>query len=101
MKTTLLALATALALGTLAGCDRTPDERAKATPSTTSPAGAGGTAARQSDTPTTPANAGTPSEADKKTGSNPVQGQVDPKQREQHKDFQQRGDGAGPKQPGG
>jgi hypothetical protein len=29
-----------------------------------------------------------------------VQGQVDPKQGEQNKDFQQRGDGAGPK-PGG
>jgi hypothetical protein len=29
-----------------------------------------------------------------------VQGQVDPKQGEQHKDFQQKGAGAGPK-PGG
>jgi hypothetical protein len=100
MKTTLLALAIALALGALTGCDRTPDERAKVTPPSTSSAGAGGTATRQSDTPSTPANAGTPSEGEKKTGSNPVQGQVDPKQREQHKDFQQRGDGAGPKQPG-
>jgi hypothetical protein len=101
MKTTFLVFAAALALGTLAACDRTPEERAKVTPPTSSPAGAGGTATRQSDTPTTPANAGTPSEAEKNTGSNPVQGQVDPKQREQHKDFQQRGDGAGPKQPGG
>jgi hypothetical protein len=28
-----------------------------------------------------------------------VQGQVDPKQREQHKDFQMRGDSAGPRGP--
>lgn len=97
MKTTFLILATALALGALAGCDRTPDERAKAAPPSTSSAGTGGTAS----TPSTPANAGTPSEGERKTGSNPVQGQVDPKQREQHKDFQHRGDGAGPKQPGG
>jgi len=41
-----------------------------------------------------------PTASEKKDGSNPVQGQVDPKQSEQHKDFQQRGDGAGPK-PGG
>jgi hypothetical protein len=100
MKIIHLALATALALGTLAGCDRTPNERAKAAPPSTSSAGTGGTTGA-STTPTTPANAGTPSEAEKKTGSNPVQGQVDPKQREQHKDFQHRGDGAGPKQPGG
>jgi hypothetical protein len=97
MKIIHLALATALALGALAGCDRTSDERAKAAPPSTSSAGTGGTTA----TPTTPANAGTPSEAEKNAGSNPVQGQVDPKQREQHKDFQHRGDGAGPKQPGG
>ena len=97
MKTTSLVLATALALGALAGCDRTPDERAKAAPPSTSSAGTGGTA----NTPSTPANAGTPSEGERKTGSNPVQGQVDPKQREQHKDFQHRGDGAGPRQPGG
>jgi hypothetical protein len=39
---------------------------------------------------------GSPSQAEKKEGSNPVQGQVDPKQSEQRKDFQQRGDSAGP-----
>ncbi|HEX5612162.1 MAG TPA: hypothetical protein VFX67_05885 [Burkholderiales bacterium] len=39
-------------------------------------------------TPTTPANAGTPSSAEKKEGSNPVQGQVDPKEKEQQRDFQ-------------
>jgi hypothetical protein len=95
MKTTILAIATALALGALAGCDRTPDQRA-------APAGTGGSAPTtpQANTPSTPANAGAPSAAEKKDGSNPTQGQVDPKQGEQHKDFQQKGDGAGPK-PGG
>ena len=102
MKTTLLAIATALALGALAGCDRTPDQRATPTPPATGtpPAGGGSTAVPQANTPSTPANAGTPSAAEKNAGSNPTQGQVDPKQGEQHKDFQQRGDGAGPKQGG-
>ena len=41
-----------------------------------------------SSTPTTPANIGTPSAAERHEGSNPQQGQVDPKQPEQRKDFQ-------------
>jgi hypothetical protein len=45
-------------------------------------------ASTASNTPTTPANAGTPSAAEKHEGSNPQQGQVDPKQPEQRKDFQ-------------
>ena len=88
MKTTVLTIAIALAL---AGCDRN-----QAPPQ----AGAGASAPQQSNTPSTPANAGTPSAGEKKAGANPVQGQVDPKQSEQKKDFQQPGDGAGPK-PGG
>jgi hypothetical protein len=36
----------------------------------------------------TPANVGQPSAAEKHEGSNPQQGQVDPKQPEQRKDFQ-------------
>lgn len=95
MKTTLVSLTVALALGTLAACDRNPNPSQSKT--TTPPAGAGSSSAT---TPNTPANAGTPSQAEKKDGSNPVQGQVDPKQGVQHKDFQQKGDGAGPK-PGG
>jgi hypothetical protein len=95
MKTTLVSIAVALALGTLAGCDRNPNPpQSKTTPP---PAGTGSSSAT---TPSTPANAGTPSAAEKKEGSNPVQGQVDPKQGEQQKDFQQKGAGAGPK-PGG
>ena|SRR5687767_5690701 len=98
MKTTILTIATALALGFLAGCDRNPQGRTTATPPA-APAGSGASTA-QSNTPTTPANAGTPSAAEKKDGANPQQGQVDPKQPEQQKDFQHKGDGAGPK-PGG
>jgi hypothetical protein len=95
MKTTLVSIAVALALGALAGCERNSNSSQSNT--TPSPAGTGSSSAT---TPSTPANAGVPSSAEKKEGSNPVQGQVDPKQGEQHKDFQQKGAGAGPK-PGG
>lgn len=97
MKTTLVSIAVALALGALTGCDRNPNPSQSKTPPP--PAGTGSSSATTT-TPSTPANAGTPSAAEKKEGSNPVQGQVDPKQGEQHKDFQQKGAGAGPK-PGG
>lgn len=93
MKTTILTIATALALGLFAGCDRNPQSRTTATPPA-APAGSGATGAQSN----TPANAGTPSAAEKKDGANPVQGQVDPKQPAQNKDFRQPGDGAGPKQ---
>jgi len=88
MRFLTLMLAAGLAL--VAGCDQGPEQRA-ATPSQESNASAG------SSTPTTPANTGQPSAEEKKDGANPVQGQVDPKEAAQHKDFQQRGDGAGPK----
>jgi hypothetical protein len=92
MKTTLLSLATALALGALAGCDRTPSDRASQTPPTTSSSSSGTTSAPatpQSNTPTTPANIGgqPQSQAEKREGANPVQQQVDPKQPEQQRDF--------------
>ena len=90
MKTTPLILATALALGMTAGCDRKPNPESRAG------AAAGASTAPQP-VENTPANAGTPNAAEKREGANPVQGQVDPKQPEQNKDFQQRGDGAGPK----
>lgn len=94
MKTTTLFIAIAFALGALAGCDRkAPEQRTPAAPPS-SQAGTGATS-----TPTTPANAGAPSQAEKKDGANPVQGQVDPKQGAQHRDFRQQGDGAGPKSP--
>lgn len=98
MKTLFVTVVTALALGTVAGCDRNPQQRSATPPP--SQAGTGASTVPQSNTPSTPANAGTPSQAEKREGSNPTQGQVDPKESAQHKDFQQKGDGAGPK-PGG
>ena len=96
MKPTILVVTTALALGLVAGCERKHEERTTATPPATT-AGTGGTA--QSNTPSTPANIGQPqSQAEKKQGANPVQQQVDPKEGAQHRDFQHKGDGAGPKQ---
>jgi len=97
MKTTLVTLAVALALGTLAGCDR---NSTPAQSRTTPPAAGTGSSSAATSTPNTPANAGTPNQAEKKESTNPQQGQVDPKQNAQHKDFQQKGDAAGPK-PGG
>jgi hypothetical protein len=101
MKTSLLVVSVALALGTLAACDRNPNPQqrpATSAPSSTTPSSPAGTGSSASTTPSTPANAGTPSAAEKREGSNPVQGQVDPKDSAQHKDFQQKGAGAGPKQ---
>jgi curli biogenesis system outer membrane secretion channel CsgG len=96
MTRTTIAVVVALALGSLTGCERSSQERSTAA----APAPQAGTGATQSNTPSTPANIGQPqSQAEKKDGANPVQGQVDPKQGEQHKDFQQRGDGAGPRGP--
>jgi hypothetical protein len=92
MKPTIVTLAIALALGTLAACDRKLDNRPASAGSSTTP--------QSANTPGVPANTGTPSAAERKDGSNPVQGQVDTKQPAQHKDLQQKGDGAGPK-PGG
>jgi hypothetical protein len=104
MKPTVLVVSIALALGTLAGCDRnsgsTPAKGA--TPATgAAPAPAASGSSAQSNTPSTPANMGAPTQADKKDGGQPpVQGREDVRQPEQRRDFQQKGDGAGPK-PGG
>ena len=90
MKPITLGLALALAL--TAGCDRrpqTPPSPKTDSVSQANQAGAGST--------TTPANTGNPTTAEKKDGANPVQGQVDPKDAGQQRDFQNRGDGAGPK----
>jgi hypothetical protein len=76
--------AIALALCALASCGRDADrdmskDLSRATPpprpTTTAPAN-------------TPANVGAPTQAEKRDGANPQQGQVDPKQPEQRKDFQ-------------
>lgn len=87
MRLHIAVLTAALALA--AGCNKGPDE-AKPSSGASAPPG-------QAGTPNTPANAGQPDAQEKRDGANPVQGQVDPKQSEQHRDFQQRGDAAGPK----
>ena len=90
MKALTLALTALLALA--AGCDRrstTPPSPKTDSTSQASPAGAGST--------TTPANMGNPTNTEKREGENPVQGQVDPKHADQHRDFQNSGDGAGPR----
>ena len=83
-----LLIAAALAL--VAACDR-PQQPSTPPANTSSGASSGST------TRTTPADISPPaSQADKREGRNPQQGQVDPKQPEQHRDFQQRGDEKGP-----
>jgi hypothetical protein len=81
--------------GALTACDR---------PSNTPPAGAGTTtessstySSSGSGQTVSPAGTAAPTMAEKKHGGNPVQGQVDPKQAEQHRDFQQKGDAQGPR----
>lgn len=86
MKT---AFAFALAVMLVAACERAPQPKTSTAPD----AGSGPSSVPAQPRPQT----GTPSMEQKKEGSNPVQGQVDPKQAEQHKDFQQSGDKAGPK----
>jgi hypothetical protein len=100
MRPQIFVLAAALALA--AGCQKSSDQA--------KPAASGDKATTQSqtntpmtpqvNTPTTPASAGqTASQDERKEGANPTQGQVDPKSPEQHRDFQHKGDDAGPKSP--
>lgn len=88
----ILTLVAAASLAFAAGCDRNTSTTPSPKTDTRSslPSAAAGSS-------TTPANIGTPTLAEKREGANPTQGQVDPKQKEQHRDFQQRGDQAGPK----
>lgn len=90
MRLHIAVLTAALALA--AGCNKGPDE---AKPS--SGASALPTQPSTPNTPNTPANVGQPDAQEKRAGASPVQGQIDPKQSEQRRDFQQPGDAAGPK----
>jgi hypothetical protein len=84
----LLAFAVAAAL--VAACDRNaPQSRNQPSPS----AGASQTQS------TTSANLPKPTQSEKREGANPTQGQVDPKEPAQHRDFQQKGDARGPTSP--
>jgi len=93
MQPRLLALLIAAALG-LAACGK---QESKDRPAS---GGTSGTSQPQANTTTTPANIGTPgTTAERREGATPQQQQVDPKEPAQNRDFQQRGDGAGPKSP--
>jgi len=101
MKTTLLVASIALALGTLAACDRNPNPQQRpattppssTAPSSTAPSSTAGTGSSATTAPST----STSSTAKSDGAQPPAQGQVDAKQPEQQKDFQQKGDSAGPK----
>ena len=90
-----LATVLAVSLALAAGCDQRPTTPPSPKTDTTSaaPAAAGGSSTTSG---TTSSANGTPSAAEKREGANPTQGQVDPKHAEQHRDFQQKGDAAGP-----
>ena len=94
MKITQLCAVVA-ALGLLTACgndDAAPKNQAS--PSA-NPGASAGSSATTKTTPVDIGQAGSLSE--KKEGANPQQGQVDPKHAQQHRDFEQKGDGAGPK----
>jgi hypothetical protein len=105
MRLTIFIAAAALSLA--AGCERgnetappTSDRSSSPTAPAASPDRSPGTASPSggATTSTTPAEVGQSGSA--KTGTaNPVQQQVDPKEAEQHRDFQQKGDAAGPTNP--
>jgi len=98
MRLQILVLAAALALA--AGCNKGSDRAKPAAGAASAPpqSQADTPTTPQANTPTTPASGGaTASQDERKEGANPQQGQVDPKSPAQHRDFQQKGDGAGPK----
>jgi hypothetical protein len=92
----ILTLAVAISLGLLAGCDRSPTTppSPKTDTSSVTPSSASGSTTTSG---TTSSAAGAPSAAEKRDGANPTQGQVDPKHADQHRDFQNKDDGAGPR----
>ncbi|MFL6563778.1 MAG: hypothetical protein ACJ8G5_02515 [Burkholderiales bacterium] len=100
MRLQIFVLAAALALA--AGCNKSSDRAKPAASADTAPpqSQTNTPTTPQVNTPQSPASAGqTASPAEKKEGANPQQGQVDPKSTAQHRDFQQKGDAAGPKSP--
>lgn len=91
MRVNAFTCAIALAICTgLAACGKDADRDMAKDLSRASPPPQPQTSAPASSTPTTPANIGTPSAAEKHEGANPQQGQVDPKQPEQRRDFQKQ-----------
>ncbi|MGE5638966.1 MAG: hypothetical protein ACM30H_02650 [Clostridia bacterium] len=99
MQTKIL-LAIAVAAALVAACDRNaPKAGSAAQPSpnagTSQISGAPTNSGVQSSV--TPSTSSQPSLDQKREGANPQQGQVDPKDRDQHRDFQQSGDAKGPR----
>ncbi len=88
-------LIVAAAFAALAACDKPGDTRA----TSSAPKGDSASTAGASQTPSTPANLPAPTQAEKREGANPTQGQVDPKEKVQHRDFEQKGDSRGPTSP--
>jgi len=84
MQSKAFTCAVALVLCALAACGKGPDRDMSKDISRAAPPPQPTTAAPAN----TPANAGQPTAAEKEEGRNPQQGQVDPKQPEQRKDFQ-------------
>ena len=94
MQLRLLVILIAAALG-MAACGKNEPQKQQL-PSTGSSAAPAQPQTKSSDT--TPANLGQPqSTAEQREGANPTQQQIDPKEPAQHRDFQQRGDAAGPR----
>ena len=80
----------------LAGCDKPTTPSASQDVSKGTPSSSAGA----SQTQNTPANLPKPATQDeKREGANPQQGHADPKDPAQHRDFQQKGDSAGPTGP--
>jgi hypothetical protein len=84
MQSKAFTCAVALVLCALTACGKGPDRDMSKDISRAAPPPQPTTAAPAN----TPANAGQPTAAEKEEGRNPQQGQVDPKQPEQRKDFQ-------------
>ena len=84
MQSKAFTCAVALVLCAVAACGKGPDRDMSKDISRAAPPPQPTTAAPAN----TPANAGQPTAAEKEEGRNPQQGQVDPKQPEQRKDFQ-------------
>ena len=100
MRLQIFVLAATLALA--AGCNKGSDQAKPAASGDKAPAQAQSStpATPQVNTPATSASTGqTASQEERKEGANPQQGQVDPKSPEQHRDFEHKGDAAGPKGP--
>lgn len=87
----LLVIVAATAL--VAACDRNaPQSRSQ-------PSSTAGASQAQGTPTTTQSSSAKPTQDEKREGANPTQGQVDPKERAQHRDFQQSGDSKGPAGP--